>query len=61
MKYRSKVGPCEIGGVDGNGTPHDPLVFDDDPRDIPDDEQEFAQTLAHALATGVITQTKEKK
>ena len=47
-----------LGGVDGNGTPHDPLVFGDGPKDIPDDEQELAQTIAHALAAGQIEVAK---
>ena len=61
MKYRSLVGPCEIGGVDGSGTPHDPLVFGDGPVEVPDDEQELAQTIAHALAAGQIEVVKSTR
>lgn len=64
MKYRSLIGPCEIGGVDGNGSPHEPLKFGEGDVSIPDDMQEVALTIANALAAGqieVVKSTRSRK
>ena len=54
--YLSTFGPGQVGGVDHNGSPHEPLVFDDAGLcTVPDDEQEFAQTLSVLLRDGSIS------
>jgi hypothetical protein len=55
--YKSKVGACEIGGVDRQGAVHDPLVFKGAGATLTlkdDDGQTYDQTLQHALAAGTI-------
>jgi len=59
--YRSTFGPGTVGGVDHNGDPHDPLVFDDQGYcTVPDDQQEYVQTLNHLLDTGQIARSQRK-
>ena len=61
MQLKSTFGPGQVGGVDHNGSPHDPLVFDDDGFcKVPDDQQEYAQTIAALLADGTVTKKKER-
>ena len=60
--YQSTFGPGEVGGVDHNGHPHEPLVFDDDGLcTVPDDQQEYAQTLRNLLQSGQVSVAKSRK
>lgn len=56
--YRAKRKNTVIGGVDVNGRPHAPLVFDEDGLLDADDDQTYGQTLRHALAAGLITHAR---
>lgn len=60
--YQLAGGEGEIGGVDMSGNPHDPIVTDDKGVfTVPDDQQEYAQTIAHALAAGLIAPVNKRR
>ena len=61
--YRSRVGtPLRLSGNDHNGAPHDAIVFGDDGLvTVPDDQQEYAQTLKHNLERGFIEVAPKKR
>ena len=59
--YRAKRKNTQIGGVDVQGRPHSPLVFDEDGLLDVEDDQTYGQTIRHALDTGLITHARVDK
>ena len=56
--YRAKRKNTVIGGVDVQGRPHAPLVFDEDGLLDVDDDQTYGQTIRSALETGLVTHAR---
>lgn len=62
VTLKSTFGPGQVGGVDHSGAVHEPLVFDSDGYcTVPDDQQEYAQTVATLIRDGKVSVVKSRK